>query len=114
MNKLLKLYFFLKKSELNSEAEKIEEIIKTSASKFNALRNLGLSDETSRQINDICRGLSIWFVYKIIDYYNHHNGWDEKYAISQVDKDFDWRFNYGAGLVMDCLKYGPEGIYNKV
>jgi len=114
MNKLLKLYFFLKKSEFNNEAEKIEKIIKTSASKFNALRNLGLSDETSRQINDICKGLSIWFTYKMIDYDKKKNGWDEKYLISQIDKDFNWKFSHAAVLVMDFIKYGPEGIYNKV
>lgn len=65
-SKLLKLAYMLDILGIKKEKEAINFLIKEAASKANALKNMGFSEEYSKKINDICRGYSLWIVHAAI------------------------------------------------
>jgi len=64
---LFLLYKFLISNNLFKEANSLNFIIKEAASKLNALKKIGFSEEVAKKINDICKGLSMWLSGKLIE-----------------------------------------------
>ena len=66
--KLVTLMTLLDSVNLKKESNKISLLVKEAASKLNALKKLGFSDKTAEEIDNICKGFSMWIAYRLIDH----------------------------------------------
>jgi len=111
-NRLISLSRYLNSIYLKKESLEINLLIKEAASKLNALKRLGFSEETAKEIDDICKGFSMWIAYRVIDHVSKSElGLSEKNEIIKyLNRNFR-RYRPQVSYIMDWVKVGLAGDY---
>lgn len=113
-NRLILLIKYLNSISLNKESSEIRLLVKEAASKVNALKKLGFSDVTAKEIDDICKGFSMWIAYRLISHVSQPGSGinDKAEAIKYLDDNFR-KFKPKVSYIMDWVKVGLDGEYQE-
>jgi len=99
----------------NKYSRMVNILVKEAASKKNALKKLGFSEEVSQKIDDTCRGFSLWMAYRLIDHVTKENPEainDKQKAIEHINNNFS-KYGGSISFIMDWVKVGLEGEYQQ-
>lgn len=114
IDKLIKLSFLLNNVNTKKEYYKLSSIVKEAASKFNALKKMGFSDKLAKEINDICRGYSIWIANAIInESMDLGKTREEAVALIERPNHFNNMYKEDLRMIMDWVHMGLEGDYKE-
>jgi hypothetical protein len=123
--KLVTLMTLLDSVNLKKESNKISLLVKEAASKLNALKKLGFSDKTAEEIDNICKGFSMWIAYRLIDHvsrllkFQMHDlsGQSHGKEVSKQNDYIDYindnfrNYKSNVTYIMDWVKIGLDGEY---
>lgn len=113
MNKrLILLAKYLEKISFKKESFSVMLLIKEAASKLNSLKKLKFSEQTAKEIDDICKGFSMWMAYRLISHVINSNFGpiNNQEAVQFLNDNFR-RFKQDVSYIMDWVKVGLNGEY---
>jgi hypothetical protein len=110
--KLILLAKYLEENYLKKESSKIKLLVKEAASKTKALKKIGFSDQVSEEIDDICKGFSMWMAYRLMSHVTtpEYGPTNNEEAIAFLNDNFR-RFKRDTSYIMDWVKVGLNGEY---
>lgn len=113
MNKrLILLSKYLEQISFKKESSSLKLLIKEAASKLNALKKLGFSEQIAKEIDDICKGFSMWMAYRLISHVTtpDFGPTNKEEAIQFLNNNFR-KFKQDLSYIMDWVKVGLNGEY---
>ena len=110
--KLILLAKYLEENYLKKESSKVKLLVKEAASKIKALKKIGFSDQVAEEIDDICKGFSMWMAYRLMSHVTTSNYGpnNNEEAIAFLNDNFR-RFKQDTSYIMDWVKVGLNGEY---
>lgn len=110
--KLILLAKYLEENYLKKESSKIKLLVKEAASKIKALKKIGFSDQVSEEIDDICKGFSMWIAYRLMSHVTtpEYGPTNNEEAIAFLNDNFR-SFKRDTSYIMDWVKVGLNGEY---
>jgi hypothetical protein len=111
--KLIILSKYLNSMHLKEESLKINLLVKEAASKVNALKKLGFSEKIAKEIDDACRGLSIWMANKLIEHIQKSELlFSKKNEIIEYINDNFRIYKSKVSYIMDWVRIGAMEDFN--